>query len=60
MKQCPKCGSSNIHKEEWHDAVSNAFEIGGSAALGKTGDYVCMDCKYTAPSNEFYKNKDDS
>ena len=53
MNKCPKCGSSNINKEEWHDIVPNAYKIGGSAANGKTGDLVCNDCKYTSTPDSF-------
>ncbi|EGQ7820066.1 Eag protein [Vibrio parahaemolyticus] len=53
MKTCPKCGSHNIEKERWHHAVKDAFEMGGDAALGQTGDLFCADCKYTSTPNEF-------
>lgn len=56
MKTCPECGSSNIEKERWHHAVKDAFEMGGSAALGQTGDLFCVDCKYTGTPNEFENN----
>lgn len=57
MKQCPKCGSTSISKEEWHDAVPNAFEIGGNAALGKTGDLICNDCKFSSSPDSFKKKE---
>lgn len=60
MKTCPECGSSNISKEKWHDAVPNAFEIGGSAALGQTGDLVCNDCKFTSSPSCFKSNSTDN
>ncbi len=60
MRACPKCGSSRISKEKWHDAVPNAFQIGGQAALGQTGDLKCDDCGYaSSPSSFEKKEKDD-
>jgi predicted nucleic-acid-binding Zn-ribbon protein len=53
MRTCPKCRSTNVSKEKWHDAVPNAFELGGSAALGQTGDLICNDCKYTSTPSAF-------
>jgi predicted nucleic-acid-binding Zn-ribbon protein len=58
MKQCPKCKSTNIVKEEWRDTVTNAVEIGGSAAFGKTGDLKCVDCGYTSTPSSFEAQED--
>jgi len=57
MKTCPECGSTNIVKEKWHDAVPNAFGIGGDAALGQTGDLLCADCKYSSSPSCFSVKK---
>jgi predicted nucleic-acid-binding Zn-ribbon protein len=57
MSQCPKCGSHNIQKEEWRDTVPNAVKIGGSAAFGKTGDLICIDCRYTSSPSSFEPKK---
>lgn len=43
----------NVIKERWHHAVKNAFEIGGDAAHGQTGDLLCADCKYSGSPSEF-------
>ena len=59
MKQCPKCSSTNISKEKWHDAVQNAFSIGGQAAHGQTGDLVCNECKYTSSPSSFRSEGED-
>lgn len=59
MKECPECGSSRISKEKWHEAVPNAFEIGGDAALGQTGDLKCNDCGHTSSPSCFEKKKND-
>lgn len=53
MKKCPKCESVKISKERWHDAVTDAFSVGGSAANGQTGDLICNDCKYTSSPGSF-------
>ncbi|WP_447027754.1 hypothetical protein [Vibrio parahaemolyticus] len=58
MKKCPKCNSSSISKEKWHQAVPNAFELGGQSAHGQTGDLVCNDCGYTSTPSCF-ESKDD-
>lgn len=55
MRQCPKCESTRISKEKWHEAVPNAFEIGGDAALGQTGDLVCNDCGFASSPGCFQK-----
>lgn len=55
MRQCPECGSTNISKEKWHEAVPNAFEIGGNAALGQTGDLKCNHCGFTSSPSCFQK-----
>ena len=55
MKTCPECDSTSVSKEKWHDAVPNAFAIGGDAAHGQTGDLVCNECKYTSSPNMFEK-----
>lgn len=60
MNECPKCGSTSISKEQWHDVVDNAFQIGGSAAHGQTGDLICNSCKYTSSRSSFEKKKSDS
>lgn len=53
MRACPKCKSTKISKERWHEAVPNAFAIGGDAANGKTGDLVCNSCGFTGMPSSF-------
>ena len=57
MKQCPKCKSTLVSKEKWHEAIPDAFEIGGGAALGQTGDLVCNDCGFTSSPDCFQKKE---
>lgn len=59
MKECPKCSSTNISKEKWHEAVPDAFSIGGSAAYGQTGDLVCNDCGHTSSPSCFEKKNEE-
>lgn len=53
MEVCPKCGSQNIVKEEWRDAVPDAEKMGGASAFGKTGDLKCVACGFTSAPAQF-------
>lgn len=57
MKQCPKCESTSISKEKWHEAFPNAFQLGGDAAHAQSGDLKCNDCGYTSTPSCFQKKK---
>lgn len=59
MRSCPKCKSTSISKERWHEAVPDAFAIGGSAAYGQTGDLVCNSCGFTSSPSSFEEKKKD-
>ncbi|WP_017005150.1 deoxycytidylate deaminase [Enterovibrio norvegicus] len=50
----------NVGKEKWHDAVTSAFQIGGDAALGNTGDLICNDCGFTSSPSCFKKEDSQS
>jgi len=47
MRKCPKCGSTDIQKETWNDAVLNAQLINKEGSYNYTGDLICCDCKYS-------------
>ncbi len=55
MRQCPKCKSTRISTEKWHEAMPNDFKNGGIAALRKTGNLVCNDCRFTSSPRCFPK-----